>query len=93
MLRGDAHYRSPKLVRELYDTYKADAAAGRDSSSHAFVVRHCFLRAPTPDTQAYADEEFSNFNLANAIERRNMIAREGALRPGMDRRHFLAEDG
>ncbi|CAH2088649.1 unnamed protein product [Euphydryas editha] len=42
-------------------------------SAHTFIIRHCFLRAPTPDTQAYAEHMYKKFINASPEERATII--------------------
>ncbi|CAH0719100.1 unnamed protein product, partial [Brenthis ino] len=48
------------LSVEMIQAYNL-ARDNTNLSAHTFIVRHCFLRAPTPDTQAYADVMYDRF--------------------------------
>lgn len=49
------------------------AKGSMNLSAHTFVVRHCFLRAPTPDTQMYADTMYRKFLNSTDTEKLSII--------------------
>ncbi|CAB3261287.1 unnamed protein product [Arctia plantaginis] len=54
---------------ELLAEYKEARNRCPETSAHEFVVRHCFMRAPSPDIQHYADTLYKKFTSTNGAER------------------------
>lgn len=58
-----------KLNSELFSAYQEYSRESPDGSAYSCIVRHCFLRTPSPDVQHHADSLLLRFQRANASER------------------------
>lgn len=65
-----------RLNGELLHSYQDYVGANRDGSAHSFIVKHCFLRAPSPDVQHHSDVMLSRFERCDPAERGPLFFRQ-----------------